>query len=183
MVKIKNIRKIMQNKKGELSFVFVFAMIFIFWLILLVIDLFKLTSVYLDSASMMREVVEIVSNQGGVSPSVPNQYPSQSTYVNSKDLTKFVHNTMLDAGVEDGDIYILETEDIDGNKITNKIINEGTNIEIDYGKPIKMRLRYKVNFISLPDNSTLDNIILSISRKTTSKYKHRNGKEWEGDVL
>ena len=183
MGKIKNIRKLVKNKKGEISLVFVFAMIFLFWLIMLIIDLFRLTSIHLDATSMVREVVEIVSNQGGVSTRAPQQYPSQSTYVTSSELTKFVHDTMLDAGIEEGDIYITKTEDASGNTITNKIISENTNIEIDYGKPIEIRLRYKMNLISLPDNSALDNIVLNITRKTTSKYKHRNGSDWEGDGL
>lgn len=183
MKKIKDIQRLLKNKKGELSLVFVFAMIFIFWLIMLIIDLFRLTSIHLDATSMVREVVDIIATQGGISTSAPSQYPAQSTYITSRELTKFVHDTMLDAGIEEGDIYITRTEDENGQAVTNKVIGESTNIEIDYGKPIEIRLRYRMNFISLPDNSALDNIVMNVTRKTASKYKHRNGTDWEGDGI
>ena len=180
MRSIKDIKKYIKNKKGETSLMFVFSMIFLFWIILFIIDLFRLTYVQLDAVSVVREALEIVSEQGGLSDvgraNYPTQYPSQRTYVGSRELAKFINGTMLDKGIERGDVAIIS-----GNNSTP--LNEFTDVKIDYGEEVTIRLRYKMNFISLPDSAEKEDKVFKIVRRGRSKYKHRDAEGWEGDGL
>ena len=178
---IKRLKEYLKNKKGETNLIFVFSMLFLFWIILFIIDLFRLTYIQLDATSLMIEVADIVSSQGGISTQAPSQYPSgRVKYINSEAVNKLVNNTMARKGVLNGDVTI-RGEKVGGG-VEEVRLNNNTDISIDYGNEIVTELRYGFDFISIPNlsNRTYD-MVLTISRTTVSKYKHRNENNvWEG---
>lgn len=173
------LKKHLKEKRGEASLLFMFSMIFIFWIILFMIDLFRLTYIQLDATSLMREVVDIVSSQGGIDKDAPDQFPKDRiTYITNAEVEKLVNNTMLDRGVERGDLSFVGA----GPGGEDVPINASTKIEVDYGDDMTVRLRYGFDFLSIPTQGDKGyNIVLNITRTTRSKYKHRDSEtKWEG---
>lgn len=178
----KKIHKYINNKKGETVIIFVLSMLFLFWVMLFIIDLFRLTYIQLDATSLMREAVDIVSNQGGISTSAPSQFPTDRVrYITSKEVSDLVNETMVNKGVSRGDVYLFYVEK-ETKKEKEAVLNETTNVAVDYGDEIKIRLRYGFDFISIPNPKDKDyDMVLNITRTTLSKYKHRNDSDgWDG---
>lgn len=166
-----------KNKKGEANLTFVFTMIFFFWMVLFMIDIFRLTYVYLDAVSVVRRVTEVVSTQGGVSPTTPVNYPTPSSYINSENMKDYVYKTMSRNKVVEGDITIT-------NKSTGEsiVLNDANkNIVIDYGDEIGVELRYGFDFESMPD--IIDKkMVFKITRVGSSQYKTRTS-DWAGETI
>lgn len=165
-----------KNQKGETSLTFVFAMMFFFWMVLFVIDIFEMTHVYLDAVSIARRITEVVSVQGGVSETMPENYPTSETYINSSKMKTYVFNSMVENGVEEGDVTIKNL-----TKGESVVLGSGEDIVIDYGEEIEVVLRYKFSFKSMPD--TVDkSMVFKISRRSASQYKNRLS-DWEGEDI
>lgn len=166
----------LNNQKGETSLTFVFAIIFFFWMILFMIDIFRLTHVYLDAVSIARRVTEVVSAQGGVSSNMPKNYPTSETYINSSDMKTYVFDAMVSNGIEDGDVTIKNV-----TKGESIVLGSGQDIIIDYGEEIEVVLRYKFDFESMPDSFD-KSMVFKISRRGGSQYKNRLS-DWEGEEI
>lgn len=171
---IKKLQKYLRNRKGEGSLTFVFSVLLLFAIILFVIDIFRLTYTQLEVTSMMKEIVDVVSSQGGVSTSAPSQFPtSKIKYMSSSELNSLVNKTMVNKGIERGDMTITAG----GESVS---LNSSTNITVDYGEPIEIKLRYGFDFISIPKLKDKPyDMVLSLDRVTRSKYNHReDSTEW-----
>lgn len=170
------IRSSVNNQRGVTSLTFVFAMMFFFWMVLFMIDIFRLTHVYLDAVSIARRATEVVSAQGGICGTVPKNYPTPTTYINSSDMKTYIFDAMVSNGIEEGDVTIKNL-----TKGESIVLGSGEDIVIDYGEEIEVILRYKFNFESVPDSFD-KSMVFKISRRSGSQYKNRLD-DWEGEEI
>lgn len=166
-----------KNNKGETTLVFVFAMMFFFWMVLFMVDMFRLTNIYLDAVSLTRRVTEVVSTQGGVLKTVPTNYPTPSTYTTVSEMASVINSTMSGNGIEEGDVTIRNLE----TGGTMRVTAGANGISIDYGDEIEVSLRYKFKFESMPDFAD-SSMVFKITRKAGSQYKTRDS-GWEGEEV
>lgn len=177
------IKKILKNKKGEIQLTYMVTMLFLFWLLMLIIDVFRLTSSYLDIIDMVREITEVSASQGGYESNAPDQFPIEGMYVTTSDLNRVVRDKMQAWNIRKGDLefkVIREENGVDRVQSTWRMGSNSRGFTADYGSDIEVRLRFAFKFISLPANWTEKNMVFTITRNTKSQYKHRSS-DWIGD--
>lgn len=177
------IKKILKNKKGEIHLTYMITMLFLFWLLMLIIDVFRLTSSYLDIVDMVREITEVSASQGGYEDRAPDQFPIDGMYVTTSDLQKVVTDKMKDWNIKRGDLEFRVKKEVNGVDMVQSTWKMGSNttgFRADYGSDIEVRLRFAFNFFSLPSGWTERNMVFTVSRNTKSQYKHRSS-DWVGD--
>lgn len=177
------IKKILKNKKGEIQLTYMITMLFLFWLLMLIIDVFRLTSSYLDVVDMVREVTEVSASQGGYENSAPEQFPIEGMYVTTSELNRVVRDKMRSWNITRGDLEFRVISEQNGVDMVQSTWRMGTNnvgFTADYGSDIEVRLRFAFRFLSLPASWTERNMIFTITRNTKSQYKHRSS-DWIGD--
>lgn len=179
-VKIKKHINNLKNKKGEVSLTFVISMLFIFMIIMFFVDIFRMTYVYMDAASIAKEVTEIVSIQGGLADTPPESYPDKANYVKRSEVYNHVFDSMAGKKIDKGDL-IIDYKKKDGTTGSYKLGSSPVNLEIDYGAGIEVKLRYQFDFVSLPDAWESSSTVYEVKRKAKSQFKHRTEQGWVED--
>lgn len=162
-----------RKKDGVTTIEILIGMMIFLMLLCFMMDILTLSWRFISLSSVNNNITRAVSVQGGVRTSAPSGYPGgNSDYLSSSELYSIVKDNLNKSGVETSDFNVY----INGSRLRSS-----SNIQIDYLKPIEVRIvtKYDWAYISNFIPGTLNNQITS-ERNALSEFKY-NYDSWSGE--